>query len=186
MRLSKLGLLTRTCCRVLHSGVPRVFLIVCVIHMCCSSILRRQNNSREPVGRGPSIKADWVPPEACADAAASPCLPTPFRSADGSCNNPLHPFKWGVALRPFRRILPPDYADGKIQTSILGTGTRYSEFRHGFFQFPMANTETVAKLGNLYLSLLYEFSVYNYPLLFGSTEQSFLKQNTGCSCFFQV
>lgn len=77
-------------------------------------MLRRRNKSREPVGRGPSVEADWMPPEACADAGTSPCLPTPFRSADGSCNNLLHPFKWGVALRPFRRILPPDYADGKI------------------------------------------------------------------------
>lgn len=65
------------------------------------------------VGRGPSIEADWFPLEVCADAATSPCPSSPFRSADGSCNNILHPFTWGVALRPYRRSLPPDYADGK-------------------------------------------------------------------------
>lgn len=100
------------------------------------------------MGKGPSVEADWMPSEACADAATSACLPTPFRSADGSCNNLLHPFKWGVALRPFRRILRPDYADGNIQTSNLDMGIRYSE-HHGFLQFLMANNETVPKLGNL-------------------------------------
>jgi len=69
------------------------------------------------MGRGPMVEVEWMPPEACADTATFPCPTTPFRSADGSCNNQLHPFKWGVALRPFRRTLPPDYADGKIQTS---------------------------------------------------------------------
>lgn len=34
-----------------------------------------------------------------------------YRSYNGSCNNLQFPF--GVALKPFRRILPPDYADGK-------------------------------------------------------------------------
>jgi hypothetical protein len=78
--------------------------------------------TRGRVGRGPSIEADWLPPEACADAANSPCLFSPFRSADGSCNNMLHPFTWGVALRPYRRSLPPDYADGKTDQT-LGTMT---------------------------------------------------------------
>lgn len=33
-----------------------------------------------------------------------------YRSYDGSCNNLKFPF--GVAFRPFRRILPADYGDG--------------------------------------------------------------------------
>lgn len=33
-----------------------------------------------------------------------------YRSYDGSCNNLRFPF--GVGFKPFRRILPPDYADG--------------------------------------------------------------------------
>ena len=36
------------------------------------------------------------------------------RSYDGSCNNLLFPLKMGVANTPFRRILSPDYSDGKI------------------------------------------------------------------------
>lgn len=39
-----------------------------------------------------------------------------FRSYDGSCNNLKFPF--GVAFRPFRRILPPDYADGRWRKEI--------------------------------------------------------------------
>ena len=80
---------------------------------CYSRGLWMPKGTRGRVGRGPSIEADWLPPEACADAANSPCPSSPFRSADGSCNNMLHPFTWGVALRPYRRSLPPDYADGK-------------------------------------------------------------------------
>lgn len=49
----------------------------------------------------------------------------------------------------------------------------------------MANIETVPKLDKLCLSLLYEFSVHNYPV-FCFAEQSFLKQNIGCSCFSGV
>ncbi|XP_021930754.1 peroxidase-like isoform X2 [Zootermopsis nevadensis] len=74
--------------------------------------LWRPRGSRDPVGQGPMVEADWMPPEACADTASTPCPSTPFRSADGSCNNHLHPFKWGIAMRPFRRSLSPDYADG--------------------------------------------------------------------------
>jgi peroxidase len=35
-----------------------------------------------------------------------------FRSYNGSCNNLQHPQEFGVAYRPFRRSLAPDYADG--------------------------------------------------------------------------
>ncbi|XP_030755866.1 peroxidase-like [Sitophilus oryzae] len=35
-----------------------------------------------------------------------------YRSYNGSCNNLNHPTTFGVAYRPFRRSLPPDYADG--------------------------------------------------------------------------
>ncbi|KAK7580575.1 hypothetical protein V9T40_001204 [Parthenolecanium corni] len=40
------------------------------------------------------------------------CEATPYRSIDGSCNNLKYPKKWGVAMTPFRRALPPTYEDG--------------------------------------------------------------------------
>lgn len=36
-----------------------------------------------------------------------------FRSIDGRCNNFVHPH-WGAAKLPFKRLLPPDYGDGKF------------------------------------------------------------------------
>lgn len=88
-------------------------LVLIEFHTCYSRGLVMSKGTRKHVGRGPSIEADWFPLEVCAGAATSPCPSSPFRSADGSCNNILHPFTWGVALRPYRRSLPPDYADGK-------------------------------------------------------------------------
>ncbi|XP_049961570.1 uncharacterized protein LOC126481680 isoform X1 [Schistocerca serialis cubense] len=66
------------------------------------------------MARGPIVAADFLPPEACADGLSDSysCVATPFRSLDGTCNNLQHPQSWGVAYRPFRRILPPDYGDG--------------------------------------------------------------------------
>ncbi|KAJ4434649.1 hypothetical protein ANN_23214 [Periplaneta americana] len=81
----------------------------------------RPQGSRETVGRGPTIEADWIPQNVCADIVTS-CPPTPYRSADGSCNNRLHPSSWGVALRPFRRTLPPDYADGVSAPRVASNG----------------------------------------------------------------
>lgn len=36
-----------------------------------------------------------------------------FRSINGRCNNFVHPH-WGAAKLPFKRLLPPDYGDGKL------------------------------------------------------------------------
>ncbi|KDR12477.1 Peroxidasin, partial [Zootermopsis nevadensis] len=40
-----------------------------------------------------------------------PCRATRYRRHDGGCNNLQHP-TWGSALLPFKRLLPPVYADG--------------------------------------------------------------------------
>jgi peroxidase len=34
-----------------------------------------------------------------------------FRNYDGTCNNLDNP-NWGAISAPFRRLIPPDYADG--------------------------------------------------------------------------
>lgn len=38
-----------------------------------------------------------------------------YRTYNGSCNNLKYPAIYGVAYSPFRRVLPPDYADGISQ-----------------------------------------------------------------------
>jgi hypothetical protein len=95
--------------------------VLIAFHTCYYRGLWMPKGTRKRVSRGPSIEADWFPLEVCADAGTSPCPSSSFRSADGSCNNILHPFTWGVALRPYRRSLSPDYADGKIDIKSWGT-----------------------------------------------------------------
>jgi hypothetical protein len=48
-----------------------------------------------PLRRSPDCTGDWER----------------FRTANGECNNPLHPSR-GAALMPFRRLLPAAYEDG--------------------------------------------------------------------------
>jgi len=37
---------------------------------------------------------------------------------DGTCNNLVHP-EFGVAMKPFRRLMPPAYGDGKFLFLLL-------------------------------------------------------------------
>ncbi len=41
-----------------------------------------------------------------------------YRTIDGSCNNLQHP-TWGKAMRPFRRLLFPDYGDGRHDNVVV-------------------------------------------------------------------
>ncbi|KAK3908609.1 Chorion peroxidase [Frankliniella fusca] len=86
----------------------------------------RKLSWRSSAGRGPRLHAAAAPgPEeaACAeDELAMPCPATPYRSADGSCNNVKHPRTWGVAMRPFRRAMPPAYMDGVSQPRGVAQG----------------------------------------------------------------
>lgn len=81
---------------------------------------------RSGAGRGPRLHAAAAqgPEEAaCAeDELAMPCPSTPYRSADGTCNNVKHPRTWGVAMRPFRRAMPPAYLDGVSQPRGVAQG----------------------------------------------------------------
>ncbi|XP_072402759.1 salivary peroxidase/catechol oxidase isoform X2 [Diabrotica undecimpunctata] len=45
-----------------------------------------------------------------------------YRSFNGSCNNLKKPQEYGVAFRRFRRMLPPDYADGISKPRISKSG----------------------------------------------------------------
>ena len=59
--------------------------------------------------------ADAQKVEPCEEMETPECNPhNPFRTLNGVCNNLGDPFR-GAALTPFRRLLPPDYADGKSE-----------------------------------------------------------------------
>ncbi|XP_068081797.1 peroxidase isoform X2 [Anabrus simplex] len=60
-----------------------------------------------------------------------PCTVTRYRRYDGTCNNLQHP-TWGAAKVAFRRLLPPNYADG------------VSEPRAGRNGFPLPNPRSVS------------------------------------------
>ncbi|XP_050497298.1 chorion peroxidase [Diabrotica virgifera virgifera] len=45
-----------------------------------------------------------------------------YRSFNGSCNNLKKPQEYGVAFRRFRRMLPPDYADGISRPRVSKSG----------------------------------------------------------------
>jgi peroxidase len=82
-------------------------------------------NQRWSVGKGPNISLHMPKKVAQCDFNSK------YRTANGSCNNKEHPNEFGVAMRPFRRlvtaeviifstlknififrVLNPDYADG--------------------------------------------------------------------------
>ncbi|XP_069685193.1 uncharacterized protein [Periplaneta americana] len=44
-----------------------------------------------------------------------------YRTADGRCNNPAHPW-WGASMMPLHRFLPPNYRDGleRVRMSVSG------------------------------------------------------------------
>lgn len=71
-------------------------------------------NYRKTVGRGPTLATDWLPSAECGQGPLPACPPSSYRTVDGSCNNPYKPNMWGVAMRPYRRQLPPFYGDGKF------------------------------------------------------------------------
>lgn len=51
----------------------------------------------------------WLSKNVCKRHFDSACKAAKYRTIDGSCNRPRG---WGSSMTPFRRALPPDYADG--------------------------------------------------------------------------
>ncbi|KAK4471262.1 hypothetical protein MN116_004706, partial [Schistosoma mekongi] len=78
------------------------------------------------------------------------CFHLRYRSIDGTCNNLNHP-RWGAALVPFRRLLPPRYENG-MNTPIGWSSTKL------YFGYPKPSARLVSRelLGNA--SLMVELS----------------------------
>nr|AZS64104.1 haem peroxidase [Lygus hesperus] len=49
--------------------------------------------------------------EYCRSSRSRICRSSQYRSIDGACNNLQHP-DWGTSMRPFLRLLSPEYCDG--------------------------------------------------------------------------
>ncbi|XP_065580760.1 uncharacterized protein LOC136040414 isoform X2 [Artemia franciscana] len=50
-----------------------------------------------------------------------PCRPQKYRSHDSFCNNVQNP-RWGSAIAPYGRLLPPDFSDGISALRLSATG----------------------------------------------------------------
>ncbi|XP_072947670.1 salivary peroxidase/catechol oxidase-like [Epargyreus clarus] len=74
------------------------------------------------VGIGPSTEGSFPEPLYCTIAPA-PCVPSKYRTQDGSCNNLNNSLRWGVSNTPFRRVLPPDYGDGISSPRLAADGS---------------------------------------------------------------
>ncbi|KAG8233970.1 hypothetical protein J437_LFUL013462, partial [Ladona fulva] len=92
---------------------------------------RKTGKFKGSVGQGPPVHALSMPPGMTCPGyddswkkptAKADCPPSPYRSIDGTCNNLVHA-DWGVTMRPFRRMLPPDYADGVSEPRVAADGS---------------------------------------------------------------
>ncbi|KAG7190742.1 hypothetical protein KM043_006814 [Ampulex compressa] len=63
----------------------------------------------EPSSMGSYFDGGWTPTNACKAHLTVNCTVGKYRTLDGSCNRPM---QWGASMRPFRRVLPADYANG--------------------------------------------------------------------------
>lgn len=63
----------------------------------------------EPSAIDAFFDSDWLPKNVCKRYFDGTCKTAKYRTIDGSCNRPRG---WGTSMMPFRRVLPPDYADG--------------------------------------------------------------------------
>ncbi|XP_011878846.1 PREDICTED: chorion peroxidase isoform X2 [Vollenhovia emeryi] len=63
----------------------------------------------EPSAIDTFFDSGWLPKNVCERYLNRTCKTGRYRTIDGSCNRPRG---WGTSMTPFRRALPPDYADG--------------------------------------------------------------------------
>ena len=83
-----------------HNGLPLIDTRKTVIDQFCPAFLKKQK-----------------------------CTAKRFREFNGLCNNLDNPY-WGAALTQFRRLLPPDYADGISEPRASITGQDLPTTRH--------------------------------------------------------
>ncbi|XP_018341877.1 PREDICTED: chorion peroxidase [Trachymyrmex septentrionalis] len=62
----------------------------------------------EPSAIDTIFDSGWLPKNVCKRYFDHTCKTGKYRTIDGSCNRPR---SWGASMMPFRRTLPPDYAD---------------------------------------------------------------------------
>ncbi|XP_017752469.1 PREDICTED: uncharacterized protein LOC108545399 isoform X1 [Eufriesea mexicana] len=74
---------------------------------------KRIENSRTDLGApsafGSFFELGWEPLGVCKQLHIPECPLTKYRTFDGSCNRPM---QQGASMTPFKRLLPPNYADG--------------------------------------------------------------------------
>nr|XP_031825686.1 uncharacterized protein LOC116423983 isoform X1 [Nomia melanderi]XP_031825687.1 uncharacterized protein LOC116423983 isoform X1 [Nomia melanderi]XP_031825688.1 uncharacterized protein LOC116423983 isoform X1 [Nomia melanderi]XP_031825689.1 uncharacterized protein LOC116423983 isoform X1 [Nomia melanderi]XP_031825690.1 uncharacterized protein LOC116423983 isoform X1 [Nomia melanderi] len=70
-------------------------------------------NTRSILGEtsaiGSFFDGGWLPRSVCKHLVPPDCPPSKYRTLDGSCNRQL---QQGATMKPFRRVLPANYADG--------------------------------------------------------------------------
>lgn len=73
------------------------------------NFLSSRSKRDEPSAIDTFFDSGWAPRSVCERYFDRACEIGKYRTIDGTCNRPR---QWGASLTPFRRVLPPDYADG--------------------------------------------------------------------------
>ena len=92
----------------------------------------------------------------CKEQQHFKCDPySPYRTADGSCNNLRNPH-WGTAFSCFTRLLPPAYADGLSAPRVSVTGEPLPNARilssvlHRDLNYPATYTHMTMQYGQFF------------------------------------
>lgn len=95
-----------------------------------TKFVRRQNSSNHIRGTI-DVRVNGILPLPHSDNAPPHCpkVSSAYRTADGSCNNARHP-EWGMAHRPYARLLDADYGDGQSMPSRSSSGAELPAARN--------------------------------------------------------